>query len=372
MLKQDTFLNNGSVIILLLFFSSIGLTQETRQLYFDSNWQLTSKDSASYTRLISIKKDDLQFEGAFTDTNKDENLITKGYYANGKKQGVFIFNYEDGTLNRKGEYINDKPMGIWEFYYPNGQLHYSLELMNDDFKVIAMNDENGLSRMSGTNVPWEYAYTKGTGIQGSLSNGLKNGDWKLFENGNLIGYQVYKNGKYKKTFEKLFKKYTKNRLISNLIFTPLYLTYSERLELSQNISKGDYPFLGNLPSMENLPSYEDLGGVGILGEEVIMNLDKNPLFRGGKKRVFEILRRNIRSYKELDGISSRVFVEFYIDEDGDLYQVKIIRSDDERINEEALRLAKLFSDWKPAQYQGKPISSKVTLPLKLSFKSHKN
>ena len=68
----------------------------------------------------------------------------------------------------------------------------------------------------------------------------------LIENGKTIGYQVYRNGKFKKTFETLVKTFTKNRLISNRIFTPLYLTYSEQLNTLHGISQLYYPFLKGL------------------------------------------------------------------------------------------------------------------------------
>lgn len=356
---------------LFLLYRGFIYSQEVRQLYFDSNWKLTSSLTATYTRSVEIAENDLLFRGALTDVNKDGNLITKGQYLNGNKQGSFIFNFEDGSLNRKGAYENDKPVGIWEFYYANGQLKYKIEFLSDDFKILTFNDENGNSKMEGVDVLWEYAYANGTGIKGRLTNGQKHGNWELIENSRVVGYEIYKNGKYKKTFETLFKRFTKSRLISNLVFTPLYLTYSERLEVNESVSQEDYPFLKNLLEFPVIPVYEDLGGVGLVNEEIILNLDKPPLLKGGLTRIKQILIRNIRTSKELDGISGRVFIDLYINEEGNPYQVEIVRSDNKLMNVEALRLAQLITEWKPAIYQGERIASKVTLPLKLSFNQHK-
>jgi len=355
-------MTNRIISILLFFFAISSNGQELQNLYFDKAWKLCSAENAAYTRKIVVKEN-LNFEGDFTDTNKEGIVITEGGYSNNKKSGEFIYRYENGKEHILGTYRDDIPIGIWEFYFPSGEIKYKIELIDNEFVFLELNDEQGKSQLNKPFLIWEYPYSNGTGIKGELNLGRKNGKWYLIENGKTIGYQVYKNGKYKKTFETLVKAFTKNRLISNRIFTPLYLTYSEQLNTSHGISQLDYPFL------KGLPSYESIGnGVGLQDGEIIMNLDSPPLFLGGKERFNQIIRENIRPTQEMYGHSGKVFIEIYINENGDAYQLRKLRSDDEVLDAEAIRLAKLMVEWKPAILNGKAIESKITMPIALNFK----
>lgn len=347
---------------LLILLTNVIFSQEVKTLYFDSSWKLSTKENSVYQRNISLNTDDLSFHGELTDMNNNGIAITQGQYLNNKKEGNFTFRYENGTINRKGQFQNDVPIGVWEFYHPNGELHFKIKLEENDFYFLDLNDQQGISLMSNPLVLWEYSYSNGTGIKGRLSQGVKNGKWELIENGNVIGYELYKQGKHKKTFESLLKRETRNKLISNQIFTPLYLTYSEELIPNNSISQVDYPFL------KNLPYYESLGGVGLINGEKITDIESPPLFLGGKERLNQIIKENVRPTEELYGNSGKVFVELHINNNGDAYQVRIVRSENDKLNYEALRIAKLFTGWKPARYQNEPIESAVIIPISLNFK----
>ena len=50
-------------------------------------------------------------------------IITKGEYADGKREGPWIENV--GDAREEGSYIADEKNGIWKTYYNDGQLHHS-------------------------------------------------------------------------------------------------------------------------------------------------------------------------------------------------------------------------------------------------------
>jgi len=363
-LCQITSMTNKIISLLVIFIAISTNGQELQNLYFDRNWKLCTAKNASYTRVILVKEN-LNFEGDFTDTNQHGVVVTEGVYSNHKKNGKFTFRYENGQEHIKGSYQNDEPMGTWVFYYPSGLVKHKIEFIDDEFVFLELNAENGTSLLNKPFLIWEYPYSNGTVLKGELNFGQKNGKWNLIENGKTIGYQVYKNGKFKKTFETLFKTFTKNRLLSNRIFTPLYITYSEQLNISTEISQLDYPFL------KELPSYGSLGdSVGIQDGEIIMALDSPPLFLGGKERFNQIIRENIRPTREMNGHKGKVLIEIYINENGDAYKLRKLRSDNEILDAEVIRLAKLILEWKPAIFNGKAIESKVTLPFALNFKQN--
>jgi TonB family protein len=73
-----------------------------------------------------------------------------------------------------------------------------------------------------------------------------------------------------------------------------------------------------------------------------------------------------------DSIQGVESVSFIIDENGRPDQIKVLHSLGKSFDEEAARLIRLMPEWKPATLDGKPVSSKVSLPVTFSiYKSKK-
>ena len=351
-------------IALLLFTTNIGLAQDT--LYFNAKWTLTSKLNKTFTRVVKLDKQNLSFQGPFEDRDSIGNTITKGEYINNNKNGLFKFFYLDGALEREGKYGENHPIGSWKLYYPNGQLKLSLELEGNDFKIIEYYDKNGKSLLTNSLNKFKYQYGSNTYILGTIVNGEKDGKWELFENGKLIGYDIYKSGRYKKSFEPLFKKFTKNKFITSRVFTPHYLSYSESLHFEDGtLTKQDYSFI------PGLPSYEFIGGVGWIDERATTELDSPPLFLGGLERLKKIIMSSANPKPELWGESGRIIVELFVNKSGDIFDIKLLSSNNEKLNYEAMRIATYFTGWKPAILNELPIDSKITIPIDLRFEESK-
>lgn len=63
------------------------------------------------------------------------------------------------------------------------------------------------------------------------------------------------------------------------------------------------------------------------------------------------------------GISGRVSVQFVIEKDGSLSNIKVLRSPDEHLSEEAIRLVKTMPKWNPAKQGEKPVRMRYVLPV---------
>jgi len=62
-------------------------------------------------------------------------------------------------------------------------------------------------------------------------------------------------------------------------------------------------------------------------------------------------------------IQGKVPVEFTVQPDGSLSEVRVVQKHGSGLDEEAVRLIKAAPKWEPALYQGKPIKQKMTLPV---------
>ncbi|MCD6011953.1 MAG: hypothetical protein K0Q79_1815 [Flavipsychrobacter sp.] len=78
------------------------------------------------------------------------------------------------------------------------------------------------------------------------------------------------------------------------------------------------------------------------------------------------LQKNLR-YPEAareNGIEGRVLVEYVINEDGSVSDVRLARGIGGGCDEEAVRVVKAMPKWKPGKQNGKPVKVLFTLPIK--------
>ena len=61
------------------------------------------------------------------------------------------------------------------------------------------------------------------------------------------------------------------------------------------------------------------------------------------------------------GIQGRVLVDFIIDEDGKLRDVKVLKGVDPLLDEEAVRIVSGSPKWKPGRLRGEKVKSEMSL-----------
>ena len=81
--------------------------------------------------------------------------------------------------------------------------------------------------------------------------------------------------------------------------------------------------------------------------------------------LYAWLSQNIRYPKEAQekNIEGRVSVEFIIEKDGSIKEVKTLRSPSPILSAEAERVVRKMPRWKPATVKGKPVKMRYVLPI---------
>ena len=100
-------------------------------------------------------------------------------------------------------------------------------------------------------------------------------------------------------------------------------------------------------------------------EEKIVVSDKEPEFPGGAEALYQFMSDNLH-YPESaikNGEAGRVFVQFTVEVDGTLSDVKIMRGVSEALDAEALRLVKKMPLWIPGETNGKKVRVRYNLPI---------
>ena len=104
-------------------------------------------------------------------------------------------------------------------------------------------------------------------------------------------------------------------------------------------------------------------------DQVYIIVDGMPVFPGGETALRQYITENIR-YPEMakkNDIQGTVYLSFITDKKGKVTDVKIIRSVDPLLDEEALRLVKNLPDWKPGKKDGKFVKVSHSIPIKFAL-----
>lgn len=101
----------------------------------------------------------------------------------------------------------------------------------------------------------------------------------------------------------------------------------------------------------------------------IDKVDEKPSFPGGESAMKSYLNSNVKYPVEAQEncIQGRVIVQFIIEKDGSISDVKISRSVDPSFDREALRVVKAMPKWNPGKLQGIPARVKNEVPVVFRF-----
>lgn len=94
-----------------------------------------------------------------------------------------------------------------------------------------------------------------------------------------------------------------------------------------------------------------------------------PEFPGGKDAMFQYIFDNIR-FSDADrekGIDGLVVVNFIVDEEGEISNIKVLKSVSPSLDKEAQRVINKMPKWKPGKHQGKIVKVEMNVPVKFKL-----
>ena len=110
-----------------------------------------------------------------------------------------------------------------------------------------------------------------------------------------------------------------------------------------------------------------------LDNKVFTVAEKKPQFPGGDKALLEYVGANIRYPEEAfkAGTQGRVIVQFVVKNDGAIGDVKVLRSVDKALDNEAIRVVKSLPAFTPGMIGEHPVAVWYTLPVSFRLTSGK-
>ena len=100
-------------------------------------------------------------------------------------------------------------------------------------------------------------------------------------------------------------------------------------------------------------------------EQIFKSVEQMPQFPGGDEALLKYLSSHI-NYPPMaaeNNIQGRVVVQFVIDKTGRVGEVKLVRSRDKDLDNEAIRVCKSLPKFTPGRQNGQPVAVWYTLPV---------
>jgi len=97
----------------------------------------------------------------------------------------------------------------------------------------------------------------------------------------------------------------------------------------------------------------------------ITEVDEKPEFDGGMKKLYKFVGKNI-VLPDKSGLNGKTIIEFIIEKDGSLTNMKITQDMGYGTAEEVLRVFKLCPKWKPAKKNNQFVRTLFVFPITIT------
>lgn len=99
--------------------------------------------------------------------------------------------------------------------------------------------------------------------------------------------------------------------------------------------------------------------------EVFLIVEEMPVFPGGAEALTKYLASSVKYpvVAQENGIQGRVFVQFVVNQKGEVTDVKVSRPVDPNLDKEAIRVVQSMPKWAPGKQRGKAVKVSYTVPI---------
>lgn len=149
----------------------------------------------------------------------------------------------------------------------------------------------------------------------------------------------------------------------------LWLVGSPEVVSAINSARPEKPAANLIAGVNELPD-KDKNATD--DDPIYTAVDVLPKFPGGETEIYKFLSKNIRypAKAAQNNIQGRVVVQFVIEKDGSIGEVKIVRSVDPDLDKEAMRVVKSMPKFTPGKQNGQNVRCWYNIPV--SFKLGKS
>jgi len=103
--------------------------------------------------------------------------------------------------------------------------------------------------------------------------------------------------------------------------------------------------------------------------KIFTSVEKNPEFPGGIEKFYSYVGKNVRypAVARENNTQGKVIVQFVVERDGSLTDIKVVRGIGDGCDEEAARVLKASPHWAPGIQNGRPVRCAYTVPISFTL-----
>jgi protein TonB len=100
-------------------------------------------------------------------------------------------------------------------------------------------------------------------------------------------------------------------------------------------------------------------------DEIFVIVEDQPIPQGGMQEFYKFVSENLKFPAKAAhmGIEGRVFIEFIVEKDGSLTDIKVARGIGGGCDEEAVRVISAAPKWNPGKQRGRPVRVRMIMPI---------
>ena len=104
-------------------------------------------------------------------------------------------------------------------------------------------------------------------------------------------------------------------------------------------------------------------------DDVLIFAETQPSFPGGLEAFYRYVGQSVHYPRQAvqRGVSGKVFIEFVVDKDGSLSDIRVAKGIGAGCDEEALRVIKNAPRWNPGKQRGRAVRVRMMVPITFSL-----
>jgi membrane associated rhomboid family serine protease len=167
--------------------------REMIRVWYDSNWIETDLPGPYYR--IGYRDSSQRWQGRVEDFYADGITQMKGFYRDGKRDGIFLYYSHHHTYTSAGRYADNRSIGKWQTFHNNGRLKTEIVYGEQIFLRNMWDSAGHLQVKNGRGRVVEYFSDGRTKEEGEYINGAREGIWTGWHaNGQLHFKEDYRRG----------------------------------------------------------------------------------------------------------------------------------------------------------------------------------
>jgi TonB family protein len=277
---------------------------------------------------------------------KEGSIKSISIYKNGKIHGNELVYHDNGRLLETSNYLQGKLHGDYRVFNSSGEIlceanfynnhPIDLQIIKDDKRLVYFNGqiENGTGAFENFSFD-QLSMKREVAFRKTYSDSLLSGEFISYNNNGSIKHR----GQFQNNY--MIDKWLFYDKDGNLEKAKQY-DQSQKLT-SDSTEKVSTEYLYNYTNVEDMPLFD--------------NKDMNGF------RMFIALRLRYPEIAAEKNISGRVYVQFTINNLGELVDAVVVKGVDPSLDKEALRVINLSPFWTPGILLGKPAKFTFTFPV---------